>query len=79
MPQREPRDDLRPLPFPIAELVPRGSRFVQDFRVRHSVNDLWRRPSRNAPSRQLFADDEMRRRILGIKKGEYVCLSECPL
>jgi hypothetical protein len=44
---------------------------------RRSVNDLWRRPSRNAPSRQLFADDEMRRRILGIKKGEYVCLSKC--
>jgi hypothetical protein len=44
---------------------------------RRSVNDLWRRPSRNAPSRQLFADDEMCRRILGIKKGEYVCLSKC--
>jgi hypothetical protein len=43
---------------------------------RRSVNDLWRRPSRNASSRQLFADDEMRRRILGIKKGEYVCLSK---
>ena len=42
---------------------------------RRSVNDLWRRPSRNAPSRQLFADDDMRRRILGIKKGDYVCLS----
>ena len=42
---------------------------------RRSVNDLWRRPSRNVPSRQLFADNEMRRRILGIKKGDYVCLS----
>ena len=39
MPQREPRHDLRPLPFPIAELVPRGSRFVQDFRVRHFLRN----------------------------------------
>ncbi len=39
MPQREPRDDLRPLPFPIAELLPRGSRFVQDFRVLHFLRN----------------------------------------
>ncbi len=43
---------------------------------RRSVNDLWCRSSRNARKRQLFADDEMRRRILGIKKGEYVDLTK---
>jgi len=42
--------------------------------ARRSVNELWRKPSRNVRKRQLFADDEMRRRILGIKKGQYVAL-----
>jgi hypothetical protein len=43
---------------------------------RRSVNDLWHRPSRNTRKRQLFDDNEMRRRILGIKKGEYIALTK---
>lgn len=44
--------------------------------ARRSVNDLWHRPSRNTRKRQLFDDAEMRRRILGIKKGKYIALSK---
>ena len=44
--------------------------------ARRSVNELWHRVGRTGRKRKLFADHEMRRRILAIKKGEYLALNK---